>query len=64
MLELDLVKIMLDIMRDEEISQKQLAYMLGYSQSYISEVLSGKRPVTYKLADALGYQEYRIYVKR
>lgn len=52
----------LQFMVQEAGSQKVVARRLGVSQSYICDVLSGRREVSASLARKLGYQRYVGYL--
>ena len=44
-------------------SQAEFASQSGFSTAYINEVLSRKRPVSERLATALGYTRIKRFVK-
>jgi predicted DNA-binding protein (UPF0251 family) len=46
---------------DEEGSQTQAAAKLGISSGYLSEILTNGRPISDKVAKALGYERVVVY---
>jgi predicted DNA-binding protein (UPF0251 family) len=46
---------------DEEGSQTQAAAKLGISSGYLSEILANGKPISDKVAKALGYEKIVLY---
>jgi predicted DNA-binding protein (UPF0251 family) len=46
---------------EEEGSQTQAAAKLGISSGYLSEILTNGRPISDKVAKALGYERVVVY---
>jgi predicted DNA-binding protein (UPF0251 family) len=46
---------------DDEGSQTQAAAKLGISSGYLSEILTNGRPISDKVAKALGYERVVVY---
>lgn len=45
-------------------TQRQVARELGYSDAFICDVLMGRRAVTAKLAEQLGYERVTVYRRK
>ena len=50
--------------RAQESSMTEIARQVGVSVVYISEILRGKRPMSDRVAEHLGYERLVIYRKR
>jgi predicted DNA-binding protein (UPF0251 family) len=46
---------------EEEGSQTQAAAKLGISSGYLSEILTNGKPISDKVAEALGYERVVVY---
>lgn len=52
-----------DRMRREKITQGQLAGIIGISLTYMSDAMTGKRPITPKMAAAAGFSRVQGWAK-
>ncbi len=43
-------------------NQKNIASSYGIAESYLCDILKGRRPIAEKLATAMGYKIERVYV--
>lgn len=45
-------------------TQKEVAQKLGFSPQFLNDVLSGRRDLTERLADSLGFRYVSYYVRK
>jgi hypothetical protein len=50
--------------RADAVGYRKLADVLGFAASYLNDVAHGRRPMSDKLAAALGYEKVTSYKKK
>lgn len=61
--ESDLRKLLFDRV-SECSSQRALSFELGITQSYLSDIINGRRSISSEVANRLGYDRVAIYVPK